>query len=161
MLTVNKTPGEVVIVLVCLFLLIVRRSRSCGTRQSSRRCWDGSQAWVVLPPLQMLSDTCTAIPIISRAPPGRGSAARLWMQRARSLQEHFLQEYYSFLKKQIFSETNPAKVLLECWLSSSSLHTRGCTRTHTRTHTCICHSCPNLLAVPTSFQLPLLSSAPI
>lgn len=58
--TVNKTPREVVIVLVYLFLLIARRSCSHGTRQSSWRWWGGSQAWVVLPPQQMLSDTCTS-----------------------------------------------------------------------------------------------------
>jgi len=130
--TVNKTCGEVVIDLVCLFLLSVRKSCSRGTRQSSRGWWGGSRAWVRCSPIP-----ARPCPLFPCAPPGRGSAARLWRQQARSLREHFLQQYYSFLKKQTCFESNPVKVLPRCGLSSSSLHThtRVCMHTHMHAHT--------------------------
>lgn len=148
MSTGNKTHGEVVVVLVCLFLLIVK-SRSHKTRQSSRRWWDGSQAWVALPPWAMLSGTRTATPIVTRAPPVAVEAAGTFTARTFSARILQLCKETDFLILSGYSWSVGS-------LPPPCTHMR--VHTHTHPHT---HPCPNPSAVPTSLQQPLLSSAPI
>lgn len=119
---------------VFLFLLNVRWSH---LHRTGRAVGDGGWEPVLGHPhaWQRLSGTCTSM---------------AWL-----LKEHFLQEHHSFLFKKnqtIFSEPNPSPAL---W-AFPSLHTHADAHTHR-----LLPPCPNPLALPASFQLPLLSSAPI